>query len=42
MVGGHFCNFGNCGVLFAKMPGAAEGLMERHVANGDWLALTQA
>jgi hypothetical protein len=41
MVGGHFCNFGNCRVLFAKMSGRpAEGLMEGHVVDGDWLALT--
>jgi hypothetical protein len=35
-------NSGNCRVLFTKIPGQpAEGLMERHVADDDWLALTQ-
>jgi hypothetical protein len=39
---GYLCNFRNCRVLFAKTPGQpAEGLMEQHVADDEWLALTQ-
>jgi hypothetical protein len=42
-VEGHGCEFRKLEVLFAKLQRQpAEGLRECHVADRDWLALTQA